>query len=332
MSGELSEIKNSAELSPDDEKRELEKIVEEDESKDHHLNKNGSTTGTQNVPTEMTIPTGAEPRTPVLRALPIKGPETLEFTNNIRAAMESISKIQSAIVSITGNDATIIDINDSDNLNEAKSMDECCEAAANVMEKIFKFSVSDFEGMEEDEAEEEEEGGEEAGEEESPEGEDEGEEEEEDEDNYDPSLKDKKQHFGETNYFCPVTLYKRGILVPGNPELQCKYREKIYRFNSEESKQAFFDNPEIYLPNAKKKIKIPAPRIFILGPRGSGKSTQARLLANKLDVFHIKFRDYLQELIIGKTKKYIEPERDEDKDIDEEQDELDEEEKEKQYV
>jgi hypothetical protein len=272
----------------------------------------------------MTLPTGVEPRTPVLRVLPLKGPETLEFTNNMRAAMESITKIQSAIISITGNDATIIDINDSNDINEAKSIDECCAAAASVMEKIFKFSVTDFEGLEEDEAEEEEEVGEEAVEEETPE-EEYGEEEEEDEDNFDPSLKDKKQNFGETNYFCPVTLYKRGILVPGNPELQCKYREKIYRFNNEESKQAFFDNPETYLPNGKKKIKIPAPRIFILGPRGSGKSTQARLLANKLDVFHIKFRDYLQELIIGKTKKYVEPERDEDKEIDEEPEEIDEE-------
>jgi adenylate kinase family enzyme len=84
------------------------------------------------------------------------------------------------------------------------------------------------------------------------------------------------------------------------------------------------ENPEIYLPTGKKRVKVPAPRIFVMGPRGSGKSTQSRTLAIKLDVFHVKFRDYLQELIIGKTKKYVEPERDEDKDGDEEVDDEDE--------
>jgi adenylate kinase family enzyme len=60
-----------------------------------------------------------------------------------------------------------------------------------------------------------------------------------------------------------------------------------------------------------------------MGPRGAGKSTQARLIANKLDLFHVKFRDYLQELIIGKTKKFIEQEREEDREEEEEEEEED---------
>ena len=59
--------------------------------------------------------------------------------------------------------------------------------------------------------------------------------------------------------------------------------------------------------------QVPATRILITGARGSGKSTQARILAETLDLFHIKFRDYLQELVIGKTKKFLEPEREEDR-------------------
>lgn len=47
-------------------------------------------------------------------------------------------------------------------------------------------------------------------------------------------------------------------------------------------------------------------------------------MADKLDLFHIKFRDYLQEMIIGKTKKRIEPEREEDKELIEEEEDEDE--------
>ena len=156
------------------------------------------------------------------------------------------------------------------------------------------FFVFFFSGVDEEEAEEEEGmGEEETGGDDNDEDEDE-EEEEEEEDNFDPTLKEKKINFGETSHYCPYTLHKLGILVPGSAELQCKYRERIYRFQSDEARQAFFDKPETYLPTTRSQLKPPAIRIFVLGPRQSGKSTQARLLAQKLDVFHIKFRDYLQ--------------------------------------
>lgn len=44
-------------------------------------------------------------------------------------------------------------------------------------------------------------------------------------------------------------------------------------------------------------------RIFILGPRGSGKTTVGREMATKLGVFHIAFPEYLQEQIMPKMKK-----------------------------
>ncbi len=73
-------------------------------------------------------------------------------------------------------------------------------------------------------------------------------------------------------------------------------------------------------------FKIPPPRILVMGVRGSGKSTQARFLADRLNVFHVKFRDYLQELIIGKTKKRIEPEHEEEKVVDDAEEEEEEDE------
>jgi YHS domain-containing protein len=45
------------------------------------------------------------------------------------------------------------------------------------------------------------------------------------------------------------------VLVPGNPEFQCKYREKIYRFSSEENRALFMENPVKYLP-AKKNPEV----------------------------------------------------------------------------
>ena len=50
----------------------------------------------------------------------------------------------------------------------------------------------------------------------------------------------------------------------------------------------------------------------MLGPKGAGKSLHARYLADYLGLFHISFKDRLQELIIRKTKKKIGPEFEEE--------------------
>lgn len=55
------------------------------------------------------------------------------------------------------------------------------------------------------------------------------------------------------------------------------------------------------------------------------------MLADKLDIFHVKFRDYLQEMIVGKVKKRIEPEKEEDREFMEDDEEEEEEEDEIKY-
>ena len=47
----------------------------------------------------------------------------------------------------------------------------------------------------------------------------------------------------------------------------------------------------------------PPMRLFLLGPRGAGKTTAGRQLAERLGVFHVGFRDLLQESILPKMKK-----------------------------
>ncbi len=44
-------------------------------------------------------------------------------------------------------------------------------------------------------------------------------------------------------------------------------------------------------------------RIFILGPKHSGKTTIGRKFAEKYNLFHMSFKEYLQEEILSKVVK-----------------------------
>lgn len=59
-------------------------------------------------------------------------------------------------------------------------------------------------------------------------------------------------------------------------------------------------------------VQPPAIRLLFVGPRGAGKTLHGRALAKKLGLFHIQFREYLQELVIAKTKKHVVSEREEE--------------------
>ena len=50
-------------------------------------------------------------------------------------------------------------------------------------------------------------------------------------------------------------------------------------------------------------IQPPPLRVFLLGPRGCGKTVAGRMVAARLGLFHIAFRDYLQEQILSKMKR-----------------------------
>lgn len=50
----------------------------------------------------------------------------------------------------------------------------------------------------------------------------------------------------------------------------------------------------------------------LLGTHGAGKTTCARQVADKLGIFHIQFEEYLQELILPKTKVKVGPHLDEE--------------------
>ncbi|KAM7395370.1 hypothetical protein PAMA_006910 [Pampus argenteus] len=109
---------------------------------------------------------------------------------------------------------------------------------------------------------------------------------------------------GDTHHFCPVTLKNHNVLWPCTDEIAAKYREKTYYFSSKEAKESFIQNPEQFVAQTE-PLKPLALRIFLLGTRGSGKTTQGEWLAQQLGLFHIQFREQLQMLIMAKTNKRV---------------------------
>ncbi|XP_066533319.1 adenylate kinase 9 [Hoplias malabaricus] len=113
-----------------------------------------------------------------------------------------------------------------------------------------------------------------------------------------------KMWFGDTREYCPVVLREKGTLVPCMDEFAAKYREKVYYLSSAEAREKFLQNPALYAPPTQ-LLKPPALRIFQLGVRGSGKTTHGRWLAQQLGLFHIQFRERLQEMILAKTRSRV---------------------------
>ncbi|XP_037607172.1 adenylate kinase 9 [Sebastes umbrosus] len=113
-----------------------------------------------------------------------------------------------------------------------------------------------------------------------------------------------KRLLGDTHHFCPVALKEHNVLVPLEEEIAAKYREKTYYFSSPEARDSFLKNPDEFVVQTE-PLKPPALRIFLVGTRGSGKSTHGEWLAKQLGIFHIQFRELLQMLLVAKTKERV---------------------------
>ncbi|XP_056284243.1 adenylate kinase 9 [Pseudoliparis swirei] len=109
---------------------------------------------------------------------------------------------------------------------------------------------------------------------------------------------------GDTHHFCPVALKNHNVLWPCTDENAAKYREKTFYFSSLEARDSFLQNPVQFVAQTE-PLKPPVLRIFLLGTRGSGKTTHGEWLARQLGIFHIQFKEHLQMLIMAKTKKRV---------------------------
>lgn len=128
-----------------------------------------------------------------------------------------------------------------------------------------------------------------------------------------------------------MALKKHNILRPCTDEIAAKYREKTFYFSSIEARDSFLENPVQFVAQTEplkvradkgkerksqrnKRLKRvschllsqpPVLRIFLLGTRGAGKTTNGEWLARQLGIFHIQFREQLQTLIVAKTQKRV---------------------------
>ena len=234
----------------------MEKIPEEEE--EHAGGKHAGTdaigsSGVKQGGSGSGFETGVEPPSSDDSYFPLKGPEVEEFLRNLKNDTEKLRALQNSFTGIIVNEPINIEINKGANIGVEmtykitfKTNDDIFIESSTLIENMFKYRPAEFEGGEEEEEEDDDD------DEEGGEGEEEEEEEEEDEETvFDPTKKDENIIFGDTNHFCPISLSLKQILVPGNPEFQCKYREKIYRFSSEENKTLFMENPDKYLPTKK---------------------------------------------------------------------------------
>ncbi|KAK1889504.1 Adenylate kinase 9 [Dissostichus eleginoides] len=113
-----------------------------------------------------------------------------------------------------------------------------------------------------------------------------------------------KRLLGDSLHFCPVALKNSNILLPCTDEIAAKYREKTFYFSNQEARDYFLQKPANFVGQTS-PLKPPALRIFLLGTRGSGKTSNGEWLAQQLGLFHIQFREQLQMLIKAKTKKPV---------------------------
>ncbi|CAF2637524.1 unnamed protein product, partial [Rotaria sp. Silwood2] len=235
--------------------------------------------------------------------LPPAGIEQETFIQQARTDITRINDLMKTISSIYNIEPIFIELMKEDG-EKLKANEELFQESYDALEKQFKYTVLEHENNEEDVDEEEETGNEDE------EGDDN---EEEEEEVIDLFKSDRKKHLGDTSIYDPVALIDKNILVPGKPDFTLSYKAKTYRFANEDNRNLFLQTPFKYL-SVNKPPTLPAMRIVLIGPEGAGKSLHGRELAIKYNTFHIKFRDRLQELIIGKTKMKIGPEHNEARD------------------
>ena len=82
--------------------------------------------------------------------------------------------------------------------------------------------------------------------------------------------------------------------------MQAKYKEFTYAFQNTETNDLFLENPELYINPSSGPLDSPPMRLCILGPRGCGKSTQAKQIAEDNKTFHIRLGFYFWNCIYGK--------------------------------
>ncbi|XP_046606049.1 adenylate kinase 9-like, partial [Neodiprion virginianus] len=88
-----------------------------------------------------------------------------------------------------------------------------------------------------------------------------------------PSEQKDNRRLGDTGVFCPVALRKHNVLWKGKDEFSAMFMDKIYLLSSQAALNEFVNQPRDFVPCRRPMEPVPLPRVSIVGPLGSGKST-----------------------------------------------------------
>ena len=96
---------------------------------------------------------------------------------------------------------------------------------------------------------------------------------------------------GDFGDFCPVTFVKDGWLVKGSPEHEVTVYGKTHLLAGDAELALLKADPVKYLAGvASLPLTPPPPKIMILGVKGSGVTTQVRLLCEKFKLQDLKLK------------------------------------------
>jgi len=108
---------------------------------------------------------------------------------------------------------------------------------------------------------------------------------------------------GEYGNFCPVTFASDSWLYPGADENEVQVNERVYKVAGDKEAELFKANPGKYI-TAEGIQKPPEPHIMLIGPRGSGVSTQIELICQKYKVPEFKLKvEFLAKLKASKNER-----------------------------
>eukprot|EP01135_Chromosphaera_perkinsii_P003290 Nk52_evm65s239 gene=Nk52_evmTU65s239 len=101
--------------------------------------------------------------------------------------------------------------------------------------------------------------------------------------------------WGDVGQFCPIKL-KQGFLFPGVERNAVEFMNRVYLLSTDEAEETFTENPSNFVKGTE-MAKVPALKGCLIGGSGSGKSTQAKIVAEKYDCDHILYKDFLKSLL-----------------------------------
>jgi adenylate/nucleoside-diphosphate kinase len=110
-----------------------------------------------------------------------------------------------------------------------------------------------------------------------------------------------KGNFGD---FCPVTFVKDGWLVKGSPEHEVTIYGKTHLLAGDAELALFKADPAKYLAgDASLPLAPPPPKIMIIGVKGSGVTTQVRLLCEKFKLQDLKLKEAFLAMMRAEKEK-----------------------------